>query len=558
MKTILFTIPTFYYEQPQGVPRLISYLKKRGHFVIHKNINYEFYFKILSEEYLNRIYTERVKYRKVKKFFRNNQFPRRFFKNVDTANNTLNTYFYSLNYPEFLRNLNIVQNGLAFVNVAFYPASLSLDTGISMPYVPYSSNDIIKASKDTNCNITIDFYEREILPWLKKEKPDIVGISISHMNQFISGFTLAKMIKESMKSNVVLGGAGLSQLCGFFLKLPHLCKLFDFVVIGQGEETMDALINGLSKRGCVDKIPNLMYKVRGKLKISRYVKVFSLENAELPEYIEPRPRPIIALETSQNCYWAKCSFCDRGLRYGYTQKDRAKYKEKEISVVFQELRTIKKIYNPLYVRISDAAVLPQRLRLITNFIRENNLDMKIFAYVRTEQDFASIDFCNQLARGGLIAAGFGLESGSESINIRYNKGASLRLSEKILKNFKRAGIHNVLFVMVGFPGGGEQEILNTGEFIEKNKEYIDMLLISPFTLLYNSYIYNNKDEFGIKKILLPRMVDIPRFYNYQYKKDKANFHEVLVNDVIKKYSSTRDSLIFKVLKRKDQLTAEAK
>lgn len=85
-----------------------------------------------------------------------------------------------------------------------------------------------------------------------------------------------------------------------------------------------------------------------------------------------------------------------------------------------------------------------------------------------------------------------------------------------------------------------------------------MLLISPFTLLYNSYIYNNKDEFGIKKILLPRMVDIPRFYNYQYKKDKANFHEVLVNDVIKKYSSTRDSLIFKVLKRKDQLTAEAK
>jgi len=557
MKTVLFTMPTFYYEHPQGVPRLISFLKKKGHCVEHRNINYEFYLRILSESYLNKIYSERTCHTKVKDFFAGNNVAD-FIKDVNNSNNILNNYFCSLSHPEFLKNINVIKRGLQFIDAAFYPTIHRLDTGISMHYSPYNSRDILKASKDKRHNVIIDFYEEYVLPYLKDEAPDIIGISMSHMNQFLPGFTLARMIKESMKSNVVLGGSGLSQLCGFFLKLPHLYKLFDFAVIGAGEETMDALINELSKRGCVDKIPNLMYKVRKKLKISRYIKAFSLSNAELPEYIEPRPRPIIALEASQNCYWAKCSFCDRGLRYGYTQEDRAKYEEKDISVVFKELRAIKKMYNPLYVRLSDAAVSPQRLKLITNFIRESNLGLKIFTYVRAEQNFACIDFCNQLTKGGLIAVGFGLESGSEAINIRYNKGASLNLSEKILKNFKRAGIHNVLFAMVGFPDGGVEEVLHTGEFIEKNKEYIDMLLISPFTLLYNSYIYNHKDEFEIKKILLPKMVDIPRFYNYQYKKGKANSREALVNDVIKKYSSDRDSLIFKVLKRSDQLNAEVR
>lgn len=549
MKTILFTMPTFYYEHPQGIPRLISFLKKRGHNVLQRNINYEFYASALSQAFLSDIYRKRKGRTKVKAFFADMD-AAGFIEDVDTARQILNDYFCSLGHDEFLSNINIIRRGLNYLDAAFYPSSHRLDTGISMPYSPYSSKDILKAAGDRKRNIMISFYDRYVSPYLKEEEPEVIGISISHMNQFLPGFTLAKMARDSINSRIVLGGAAVSQLCGFFLKLPRLCRLFDFVVIGPGEETMDTLINALSKGSNVDRVANLMYKVKGRLRVSKYRKYFSIKDAELPEYVEPRPRPIIALETSQNCYWAKCKFCDRGLRYGYTQEDRARYEEKQIGIVFEELKAVKKTYNPLYVRLSDAAVPPQRLKRITDFIRDNGLDIKIFPYVRAEEDFASLSFCRQLAEDGLTAVGFGLESGSEDVNRKYSKGAPLKQTEKILRNFKEAGIHNVMFAMVGFPGEGEKEIADTAAFIQKNLDCIDMLMISPFTLLFNSYIYNNKEEFGIRKISIPRRVDIPRFYDYKCLRVEASANKELAADVIKRYSSPRDSLVFEVLKDK--------
>lgn len=96
------------------------------------------------------------------------------------------------------------------------------------------------------------------------------------------------MIKKKMKTNVVLGGAAVSQFCGFFLKLPNLHKLFDFVAIDSGERVLDTLIRKISKGKDLSTVPNLMYKSRGRLKVSKHKDIFSLDESLASEYIRLR------------------------------------------------------------------------------------------------------------------------------------------------------------------------------------------------------------------------------------------------------------------------------
>ena len=553
MKTLLLTMPTYYYEQPQGVPRLIAYLKDKGHNVAHRNLNYEFFRTICSKSFLQKIYTERKRYKRVVDFFKqtNRQL---FFEDVEKANNTLDEKFCLLSQQEFRKNIGILNAGIRFINAAFYPTKLSLDEGMVTEYSSNYSKDIIKASGDAQTNIFIEFCNQGFLRDIIKEPPDLVGISMTHSSQVIPGFTLARMIKKLTKAKIILGGAYISQFCEFFLKLPILHKLLDFVIIGSGEITTDILLNNIYAGRGIENIPNLIFRDnRGKLIDNQRRDTFNIDCSVVPEYIEPRPRPIIALESSENCYWDKCCFCDRGLQFGVTKREDLKYQEKNIDKLCGEIQAVYDKYKPSVIRFSDSAVLPERLLKISNYIKQAELDVKIFAYIRAEKEFASFNFCKKLVEGGVSGVAFGLESGLNTINAKYQKGIDTAQVERVLEATKKAGIFTFLFVMVGFPNEGMEELLATKSFIESNRMNIDTMWISMFGLFFNTYTYRHFQQFGIKAISTRKKQDIHRSFLFTEKSRAVRNKNVLIKKMISKYSSPRDALIFRTLQQRDSV-----
>ncbi len=262
MRTTLYTVPTFYFEQPQGVPRLVPHLRQRGHDVDQVNLNYLVYREALSAAHLRRVLEERGAEPRLREFLAEYDSVD-LIGRVDEANRVLDERFGTLPHRDFSRHLKTLDRGLALLAAAYHPTVLSLRTGLSMARSPFSSTDISHALEDRRENPLIALYERLVLPRLKQRAPDVVGISMAHMNQFIPGFTLARLIKRHSRADVVLGGPAASQLCAHFADAPGLHGLFASLIIGPGEEALHQLLRCLEQDGDLSDVANCQLHVRG-------------------------------------------------------------------------------------------------------------------------------------------------------------------------------------------------------------------------------------------------------------------------------------------------------
>lgn len=83
---------------------------------------------------------------------------------------------------------------LQLASIPFFPSALYF-TGYNSAYPPDSSRAILAAVRDRELNPFHTLFERTILPQIRRERPDLVGISLTSAHQVIAGFTLAHLIK---------------------------------------------------------------------------------------------------------------------------------------------------------------------------------------------------------------------------------------------------------------------------------------------------------------------------------------------------------------------------
>ena len=103
---------------------------------------------------------------------------------------------------------------LEVASLPYYPASLTLQSYISA-YPVDSSKGVLRAVRDENHNIFLDIFRRGILEDIKREQPDVIGISIPSMPQMLAGMTLGYLIKQEaqLDCHVVVGRGHTSVCC---------------------------------------------------------------------------------------------------------------------------------------------------------------------------------------------------------------------------------------------------------------------------------------------------------------------------------------------------------
>ena len=123
------------------------------------------------------------------------------------------------------------------------------------------------------------------------------------------------------------------------------------------------------------------------------------------------PGTVLPYAASDGCYWKKCTFCpDHAENISFTQISRQR--------VHHEISSLVSLHRPTLLHFLDNAMSPALL----NSLGEEPPGVPWYGFSRFEKDLEDLTFCQALKKSGCVMLKLGLESGSQDVLDRLNKG----------------------------------------------------------------------------------------------------------------------------------------
>jgi len=257
---------------------------------------------------------------------------------------------------------------------------------------------------------------------IARDKPDIVGVTITTENRFQS-FALVRLAKEAFPGALtVLGGPHASMAAEDCL--AHIPEL-DLVVRGEGEETMLDLCRAWDERPDVQAlagIPGLVRRAGDGAACIPRPPIADLDTLPFPAFhlvpferynftfdVPGRgPLPAVNIMTSRGCPFA-CSFCATPITWGRHVRMRSPEN------VVQEIELLKARYGIRVVFFFDDTfnASPKRADALSDLMIERRLDVFFKCDVRI--DIMSRELLEKMKRAGLFHLSYGIEAGSDRV-----------------------------------------------------------------------------------------------------------------------------------------------
>ena len=407
--------------------------------------------------------------------------------------------FYEVEKAEWA--LNAFREVMEYISVAYFPASIQfypIESNLNV-YRPWVSEDLLKVPFDNKVNVYADICRQLVLRSIKKEKPEVVGISIGTPVQLMAGITFATLIKEAYPDiHVTVGGNIITRLKDEFSKLPHFFgKAFDSMITYEGEHSLVWLVEALSGKRKMSEVSNLIYKDEG---VQIHV------NETYQERVDQLPAPafdgmpwekyfspvkLVPYLGTRGCYWGKCTFCDHGA--GYIDQFRAKHAEQ----IVDELEYLKNKLNTKHFMFTDESFPPALFLKLPPMMVERELDIYWTTLIRFESQLLEPETWDMAHKAGCRSLYYGLESANERIIKLVKKDTDIEAAKINLEQAKRVGIWSHVMCFYGFPSETEAEAEDTRNFLIENQHRIQSVEMYFFVLYKNAPVMFAKDEYKI-------------------------------------------------------------
>ncbi|PLX73636.1 MAG: radical SAM protein [Desulfuromonas sp.] len=342
---------------------------------------------------------------------------------------------------------------------------------------PFNPDHLQRVADGATQTLFAPYFREELLPQVIAQQPRIVAISVNFLHQVLPAFELAGLLRRALPDVLLVAGGGLitswqEPLQRLGLRLP----VFDRLVFGPGETMLTALARGESGDD---------YTLSDATTIG-FAPDFSF--ADIAAYFSPQP--VLPLSSSRGCYWQRCLFCPEAAApvHRYTANRPA-----ELPLLMRELA---ERYGVRHLQLTDNAVPVNMLKTLAEQT-ESLADLNWFGFVRFEPILEDAPFVERLAGSGCRMLQLGLESGSQRVLDRLDKGVKLNSVERILANLKSAGIASYLYIMLGTPGETEDDAEQTLAFLEAHAAEIGFLNLSIMNLPRASGLLDNPAQYGI-------------------------------------------------------------
>ncbi len=315
----------------------------------------------------------------------------------------------------------------------------------------------------------------------------LVGISVmtSYIQETLNILNLVKQYDSEIKT--VLGGIHASLFPEQTVRHP----LVDFVVFGEGELPLLALVEKLSKKeDSYEDIENLYFKRNGNIVFRKSHKFIDINDLPMPDYsLVDVERYItrrftdgswgrqIEYQSSRGCP-SRCAFCVN------TIINKRYWRQKSPVKVIKEIEELKEQFALDSIFFMDESFFPKKKNIEEIADGLKKIPVKWEANCRADyfQD-RNIDdaFLKFLSSCGLTTVRIGIESGSQAILNLLKKDIT---SVDIINAAKICSQNNVFAYcsfMVGLPYETKKDIIDTLNIISKiesiGKKYI--IIIGP-------------------------------------------------------------------------------
>lgn len=288
-----------------------------------------------------------------------------------------------------------------------------------------------------------------------------IGINCITGPQIEQVLAILKFLKSITDIPLVLGGPHPT----LFPEQTLASGLIDYVVIGKGEVPFLNLVKALKENSSLKHVSGIGFNENGKPVIRKSadggIQIRDIPYQLVACYGKPSTIPIL---TSYGCPY-NCAFCVEKVLH-------PQYQEVQLADVLYMIEKAVRL-GPQFIDFMDDNFLVNIRRVIDllQSSRRSGLNFRWVCLGRVDGVLKlSDDVLRFLKMSGLVAAYFGIESGSQRILDLIDKRISIEMVLALNLRMKKEGIQPHYSFMAGFPTETQEDVQQTIKLIQRLKE----------------------------------------------------------------------------------------
>jgi anaerobic magnesium-protoporphyrin IX monomethyl ester cyclase len=320
---------------------------------------------------------------------------------------------------------------------------------------------------------------------IRKKKYDVVC-----MGCIVTGYkivkSLANLIKECHpNATIIVGNSVATSIIDTLL----MCTKVDIAVMSEGDETIVDLLRTLSTSGHLEEVKGICFvkndeivrtSVRPPIKDISALSFIDFSLFDVETYIatspfavnDPLPIPrenvrALPINTARGCV-ANCNFC-------YHVFNGVPYRHRNPDSIVAEIKLLSEKYDLNYILFWDELTFFSKKQTLA--LVEKMLDEKLHIYWAAncrgnlfDKD-EDVEIMIKMKEAGCLSVGYSLESAEPSILKAMNKKVSVEQFSRQTQLFRKAGMHAVTSLVLGYPQETPESIRKTFDCCIENKIY---------------------------------------------------------------------------------------
>lgn len=343
------------------------------------------------------------------------------------------------------------------------------------PYPPFGTIQAASVIRNEGFNVSLfdtnlRHSPEEIIPYIRNTRVKYLVIYDDGFN-YLTKMCLTKMREAAFAMAREGKRFGCTVIVSSSDATDHYEKYFpqgvDFVVRGEGEETLKALLQKLERREDVSDVNGIAYKKQGQVVVtpSRAVikdldtlPLAAWDLVEIETYrkvwLKHHGYFSINIATTRGCPF-KCNWCAKPI-YGN------RYNSRSVVKVVEEIEWLINQYKPDHFWMSDDifGLKPGWVREFRDVVKQRNLSFRYKIQSRVDL-LLEQDTIDALAESGADTVWVGAESGSQKILDAMEKGTTLEQIERATRLLKKRNIKVAFFLQFGYLGETRDDIMKT-------------------------------------------------------------------------------------------------
>ena len=297
--------------------------------------------------------------------------------------------------------------------------------------------------------------------WIRNNHVDFVGLYITTVCWQNALKVLKRLdflrITTNKHFKIVTGGPH-SSVC------PETIPDFvDHIVIGEGEKSLIDIVEGRVQDRIIigEKIENLDTLLRP----AWHHFIDNIKNCEYDLTVPAwESSPVFTINTSRGCPFG-CNFCSVSSIWGRT------YRAMSANKIIDEIQFLQKTYGAKGIYFREDNFTPSKKRTIEFCEKLIQKDIRIHWKCETRVDTVDYEVLSLMKKSGCEELYVGIESGSQEILDKINKGITVEQIEKFFEAANEIGIRVYASMLIGTPYESENDRKKSVELIEKYKPY---------------------------------------------------------------------------------------